>query len=209
MVGSLHDWWWGQAFLSKFFKGNHQPGAWDKLCAAQDFKDHSSSSCGLYPNHLSDACMPDDSSNQNSKTLRDAKTPKEGWWVLSKWSGGLENKCVGGWVITIFCWRWSSDGLGIWTWLVSKLPVHVQRQHLCIGQTTELGLLQPEHKHPVACQTLPSCRSASDQLQHTTTFCWSAIHGKGALGHASETYPCQHTWSCTCCKQSELLPELH
>jgi hypothetical protein len=47
--------------------------------------------------------MPDDSSNQNSKTLRDSKTPKEGEWVLSKWSGGLENKCVGAWVITIFC----------------------------------------------------------------------------------------------------------
>ncbi len=40
---------------------------------------------------------------------------KEIWWVLSKWSGRLEKKCVGEWVFTIFYWQWSYSSLGIWT----------------------------------------------------------------------------------------------
>jgi hypothetical protein len=34
------------------------------------------------------------------KNPKGCKKPKERWWVLSKWNGGLENKCVGGWVFT-------------------------------------------------------------------------------------------------------------
>ncbi len=60
------------------------------------------------------------SNDQNSKTLRDAKKLKERWWVFSKWSKGLEKKCVGGCVFTIFCWRWSFGGLGIWTTIVER-----------------------------------------------------------------------------------------
>ncbi len=67
---------------------------------------------------------------KQSKTLRDPKHLKKRWWVLSKWSGGLEKKCVGGWVFTILKWQWSFGGLGIWMWFNSRLHVHVQHQHL-------------------------------------------------------------------------------
>jgi len=65
----------------------------------------------------------------NFKNLKGSKTLKERWWVFSKWSGGLKKKCVGGWVFTIFYWRWFYGGLGIWMWFILRLHVHMKHQH--------------------------------------------------------------------------------
>ncbi len=54
------------------------------------------------------------------KNPKGCKKPKKRWWVFSKWSGGLEKKCMGGWVFTIFFWWWSFSGLGIWIVVVER-----------------------------------------------------------------------------------------
>ncbi len=101
MVSSFHYRWWGQVFLNELFRRIH--GLADHLKQIL---------CYMHAwNHSSD---------QNSKTLRDAKKLKERWWVFSKWSKGLEKKCVSGCVFTIFCWRWSFGNLGIWTTIVER-----------------------------------------------------------------------------------------
>ncbi len=78
MVSSLHYRWWGQVFPNELFRRIH--GSADHLKQIL---------CYMHAwNHSSD---------QNSKTLRDAKKLKERWWVFSKWSKRTRKE-VHGWV---------------------------------------------------------------------------------------------------------------
>ncbi len=90
MVNSLHDRWWGQVFLRKFFRKIHR-----------------------LVNHLKQTlcCMHawNDSSDQNSKTLKDVENLRKNDGCSQN---GMENwkKCVGGWglhhfLLTMIFWQ--------------------------------------------------------------------------------------------------------
>jgi hypothetical protein len=79
MVTYFHDQQWKQVFPKKLFRGIH--GSTNHL--KQTFVLH--------------ACLKWFKQSK-FKNPKGCIKPKEKWWVFSKWSGGLKNKCVGGWV---------------------------------------------------------------------------------------------------------------
>jgi hypothetical protein len=64
----------------------------------------------------------DKQSDQNLKTLKMHKTYEK---MMSTLKTEWKIVYVGGWVFTIFYSQWSFGGLGIWTWFISRLFMHM------------------------------------------------------------------------------------